>query len=226
MLIAGGTGPGNSTLDSTDIFDPARGSVMPGPRMTAARASFTATRMADGRILVAGGSDGSADLATSEIFDPRSGEFTAAAPLRTARQGHMAVIMPGNGRVLIAGGTGAGQAVDDAEVFVPWRGAFEPIAPGAAGGGSSIGIGRLDRNGKLVSSRRYGSPVLTVSDGAVSGAGWQPGEKVMVRVGEKEIAVTADANGRIAARDLDLPGGLVTARGSAGEAAGRVTPRN
>jgi len=48
--------------------------------MTTARSAHSATRLADGRILVAGGWSGSVLLASAEIFDPKTGTFGPAGP--------------------------------------------------------------------------------------------------------------------------------------------------
>ena len=43
--------------------------------MTAARADHAAIKLADGRVLIAGGRNGSNTLSTTEIFDPATGTF-------------------------------------------------------------------------------------------------------------------------------------------------------
>jgi N-acetylneuraminic acid mutarotase len=64
----------------------------------------TASLLTDGTILLAGGTDGSSVLASGEIFDPISNNFTLASNnLQHPRQNHSASLMP-NGRVLLAGG--------------------------------------------------------------------------------------------------------------------------
>src|ERR1700686_2941102 len=72
--------------------------------LTAARSSQTATLLASGKVLIAGGG-----TATAELFDPATGVSTATGSLATARQGHTAVLLQ-SGKVLVAGGQSGGAA--------------------------------------------------------------------------------------------------------------------
>lgn len=232
VLIAGGKGPGGVVLETTDIFDPASDSVLPGPRMRTARANFSATRLIDGRVLIAGGSDGVNELASTEIFDPVTDEFLSAAALPASRQGQMAIRIPDNGRVLIVGGRHEGKPAGDAVLYVPWRGVFEAIAPGLAGPeGEVIRVGQFDRAGKLISSGVYASPtiVFAVQETPVEqaigvwGAGWTPGERVVVHPDQGEdIGAIANSDGRIAIMVSERTRSVL-AIGTAGEAAARRT---
>jgi Kelch motif len=61
--------------------------------------------LADGRVLVVGVKvEMMEPTPTAEIFDPRTGAWTAAHSLATGRWGHTAVRLH-DGRVLVAGGT-------------------------------------------------------------------------------------------------------------------------
>jgi hypothetical protein len=232
VLLAGGTGP-NGVLDTTDVFDPATGSVLPGPRMLAPRTNLTSTRLLDGKVLVAGGSDGSAELNSTEIFDPETNHFSAASRLRTARQGHVAVLIPGNGRVLVARGFASGQPLDDPEFFVSWRGIFQPAASDPTSlDGEIITVARVDGKGKVVSIGAYPSPTIAFAAGlneraatvAVTGTGWGSGEDVRLDLpGRWEMKVISDAKGNISAA---IPGdaACVFARGARGDAAAWRAP--
>jgi hypothetical protein len=70
--------------------------------MSTARSNHTATLLADGRVLVAGGYNG-AYLSSAELYDPATDSWSAAAPMSTAREYHTATLLPG-GQVLVAGG--------------------------------------------------------------------------------------------------------------------------
>ena len=69
-LVLGGYGPdGNGKL--AEEYDAAHGVWIRRPAMPMARARFTATALADGRILVAGGDTATTFTAAAELYDPR-----------------------------------------------------------------------------------------------------------------------------------------------------------
>ena len=97
--------------------------------MAVPRAVQTSTRLADGRVLVAGGCTdagcnlGSAGGATAEIFDPRTRAFKPTGRMHISRDDHQAVLLS-DGRVLIAGGWTAQGVTVTTELFDPRRGTF------------------------------------------------------------------------------------------------------
>jgi hypothetical protein len=94
--------------------------------MGTARLDYTATALPDGRVVIAGGWDGSKRLASAEIYDPATGKFSPTGPMTTAREGQTATLLSG-GRVLIAGGVDAGEVtVASAELYDPAAGTFSP----------------------------------------------------------------------------------------------------
>ncbi|HYH98899.1 Kelch repeat-containing protein [Hyalangium sp.] len=61
-------------------------------------------QLADGRVLAAGGHDGTRTLSSCEVFDPATGQWSSTGSLKGARRNHAAVTLP-DGRVLVAGGS-------------------------------------------------------------------------------------------------------------------------
>ena len=89
--------------------------------MAQARRWHTSTVLKDGRVLVAGGTGASGQaLATAELYDPVTGEWTAVPSMNTARlSGHTATLLA-SGKVLVAGGmVNATDATNSAEIFDP-----------------------------------------------------------------------------------------------------------
>ncbi|HEX5411297.1 MAG TPA: YDG domain-containing protein [Terriglobia bacterium] len=134
VLIAGGwdgttqqsqSGPGGpNVLASTDIFDPSTGAGAPGPALTGPRMNFTATTALDGSVVAIGGTNGQNDLASIDVLAPGAGAFALSGTnLATARQGHLAFLLPHNGNILVVGGTSSGAAVSSTELYTPWTGA-------------------------------------------------------------------------------------------------------
>jgi hypothetical protein len=91
-----------------------------GGRLNTPRINHTATLLADGRVLVAGGYN-SADLASAELYDPASRTWTATGSLNVVRLWHTATLLQ-NGMVLVAGGETTGGATTSAELYDPASG--------------------------------------------------------------------------------------------------------
>ena len=71
--------------------------------MIIVRQNHTATLLPSGKLLVAGGYNGTNSVSSSEIYDPADGLWTSTGPMTTNRYYHTATLLP-NGRVLVAGG--------------------------------------------------------------------------------------------------------------------------
>src|SRR5437762_1005522 len=102
---------------SAELFDPV-GSTFSGTGSTSVpHTAGSATLLADGRVLVAGG-HGSATTAVAEIYNPSTGTFTAAVSLTVPRQEHSATRL-GDGRVLLVDGFDSAISSDrsSAELF-------------------------------------------------------------------------------------------------------------
>jgi hypothetical protein len=148
VLLTGGCSEsgcgGFDAARASELFDPDLAAFVPGPTMTEARASGTATLMPDGRVLLTGGypGEGMAPTASAEIFDPGSETFVETRPMTSARANHSASLLP-DGRVLVSGGQGADGALASTEIFDPRTEAFtagQPLsAPRAAHAAATVG---------------------------------------------------------------------------------------
>ena len=133
VLIAGGLDESDNALDTAELYSPTTETFTAAKgTMTSPRANHTATLLANGEVLLAGGStasDTSGALDTAEIYDPKTGMFTATPNLMTsARDGATANLLD-NGQVLITGGAIAdGDSVATAELFDPKTGKFTATA--------------------------------------------------------------------------------------------------
>jgi DNA-binding CsgD family transcriptional regulator len=122
----GGSGSAEA-LETTELWDPTTGEFEAGPSMAEGRSEQAVVRLADGRVLVSGGTsladgpDGPMEpLASAELYDPVTGQFEATGSMRVARRGHSLTLLE-DGRVLASGG-------GPLEVYEPSSGRFELLA--------------------------------------------------------------------------------------------------
>jgi hypothetical protein len=98
-LILGGAG-----TNVVEAYEPASATWTTVGSLGMARWGHTATVLADGRILIAGGHTFSGLTGSLETYDPATNRFVPlAAELSTARSGHEARLLP-DGRVHVSGG--------------------------------------------------------------------------------------------------------------------------
>jgi hypothetical protein len=110
VLIAGGGNIGGSypalsgnASATAEVYDPASGTFSATGKMVTGREGQTATLLANGTVLIAGGWTGSSAIASAELYDPATGSFTLTGSMSAARTEHTATELP-DGRVLITGG--------------------------------------------------------------------------------------------------------------------------
>ena len=136
------------------------GSFIATGRMITPRSSHTATLLANGRVLLAGGDSAyyfSHTEASAELYDPVSGMFAATGMMTTPRTSHTATLLP-DGKVLIAGGgpttLGVGTySLASAELYDPATGKF--TATGNMTEARSQHNATLLKNGKVLITGGY-----------------------------------------------------------------------
>jgi Galactose oxidase, central domain/Kelch motif len=138
VLLVGGIGLAGQKLATAELYDPASAAInkiSATGSMATPRWLNTITSMADGTILVVGGSSGTISgdvpsatyLATAETYDPGTGLFTDLSPVQMSdTRGFHTTTLLADSSLLIAGGYGlmsgsplTGSSLATAELFTP-----------------------------------------------------------------------------------------------------------
>jgi hypothetical protein len=132
VLIVGGIERNGVMQPSAELFDPATGRfTMTGKPLAQHGWGVTATRLQNGKVLIAGGSTGCDSpcyTASAELYDPATGTFASTGKMTVPRAEARAVLLK-TGEVLLVGGTAIteGNSVLTAELYHPSTGAFTSI---------------------------------------------------------------------------------------------------
>jgi large repetitive protein len=122
VLVAGGLSPLGAKLASAELYNPANNSWTATGNLTDKRYNHTATLLSTGKVLIAAGTGqpkrAAVKLASSELYDPATGTFSATGILSTGRTQHTAAKLQ-NGKVLAIGGLGANGYLTSTELYVP-----------------------------------------------------------------------------------------------------------
>ncbi|MFA4987007.1 MAG: CFI-box-CTERM domain-containing protein [Candidatus Brocadiia bacterium] len=106
----------SSIYSTCFMFDPDVNSFSPIAALNIPRTMHSAIALPDGRILIAGGFNGTNDLSSCELYDPMLDKWTIAAYLGTARSS-FTMTMLYTGYVLTIGGSNNGNAIAGCEIY-------------------------------------------------------------------------------------------------------------
>src|SRR5436309_2557787 len=162
-----------SISSATQILDVAN--------LKVARIGHTATGLADGRVLIAGGQNETGMVSDSEIFDPATKSFSLGAKSLDGRTEHSATLLA-DGRVLVIGGRATDRLLDSTEIYDPAKNKFS--------------------TGPKLNHARAGHSVTVLADGRLLVAGGD--EQGTVEIFNSETNKFALIDSRIEAR-LGLP---------------------
>lgn len=85
--------------------------------------SHTATRLLNGKVLIAGGATETMATAAAELYDPATGIFSPTSAMTIQRWAHVDILL-GTGQVLLAGGHTGGIYLNTAELYDSVIGTF------------------------------------------------------------------------------------------------------
>lgn len=165
LVVGGRGGSAMATTNSAELFDPDDDSFTATGSMSQDRARHVAVLLDDGRVWVGGGVSGSdgdySAVDGAEIWDPDTGNFSAAPALPSPRDLFSATLLPG-GAVLVVGGRDGATTLGDTWLFTPGAGFTE--VPGG------LQVPRFGHTATLVGGDviicggRFGEDSLTVDE--------------------------------------------------------------
>jgi N-acetylneuraminic acid mutarotase len=95
--------------------------------MAEARWHHAAALLPDGRVLVTGGDGSTGQLASAELYNPATNNWSPAGSIADARSGPTATLLA-DGRVLVAGGWSGSSSLSSAELYDPAANTWSPAA--------------------------------------------------------------------------------------------------
>ena len=160
VLVTGGTTtyPALTALETAEVYSPVSKSFVTVGSMATARVGHTATLLPDGKVLVTGGTDGTIEQFSAELFSYGipSG-FTPTGSMGGARAYHTATLLP-SGQVLLAGGQKGNVALSLSQLYDPAGGQFTATS-------GQMQVGRYNHSATLLPNGK----VLVTGGQTISG---------------------------------------------------------
>ena len=158
VAMGGSTGMYTVTAhDTVQAYAPSTGTWSWLAPLPQGRYGHSATVLADGRVLVAGGHSGNSTVTTAWLYAPATDTWTPTGSLNQARYLHSATLLE-DGRVLLAGGGG----VSSAELYDPATGTFS--LTGALGTSRFGHVAVRLADGRVLLAGGYGNNPLATAE--------------------------------------------------------------
>jgi hypothetical protein len=125
-LVSGCVAP--EDMDEPEVRTAGEMLVVSSASLANARRDHTVTVLANGKVLAVGGNGSSGQLASCELYDPATGQWTTTGSMSTARAAHAAVLL-NDGTVLVAGGINSSSTLSSVERYNPATGTWSTMPP-------------------------------------------------------------------------------------------------